>query len=337
MINNTGRCKIIAEAGVNHNGQLDLAYQLCDAAKRSGADVIKFQTWDTDCLITKNVAMAEYQKDNTNQIESQYDMLKRLELTRDQFREIKGYCDRIGIVFASTADEMDSLKFLVSIGVPFIKVGSGDIGNIPYLRFIGEKGMPVIMSTGMCSLGDVELSISALREGGATDISLLHCTTNYPCPYGEVNLNAITTLRNAFGLPVGLSDHTLGTEIAVAAVAMGATIIEKHLTLDRNMIGPDHVASTEPKDFKAMVDQIRNVELGMGDGIKQITASEKRIKPAVTKRIVALKSINKGEVFSANNITVKRNDTGLYARYWDMIIGKYSDKSYEKDQGIVLW
>ncbi len=330
------QCLIIAEAGVNHNGKLNIALQLCDAAKEAGADVVKFQTWNTDLLITGSVGMADYQKDNTGKIESQYDMLKRLELTYDDFRMIKQHCDEIGIVFASTADEKESLDHLIDIGIPFIKIGSGDICNIPYLRYMGSKGLPIILSTGMSSLADVDLSVYALYEGGAKDITLLHCTTNYPCPYEEVNIKAMKTLSDAFHLPVGYSDHTIGTEVAVAAVAMGAKVIEKHFTLDRNMEGPDHLASTEPKEFSQMVKQIRNIEAAMGDGIKKATSSEKTIKKVVTKRIVALTSISEGEVFSEDNICIKRNDEGEVASMWDKVIGSRATGSYQADQGIRL-
>ncbi|MCM1185085.1 MAG: N-acetylneuraminate synthase [Lachnoclostridium sp.] len=327
---------IIAEAGVNHNGRLSMALELCDAAKEAGADVVKFQTWNTDKLITKTVGMAGYQEKNTGICESQYDMLKRLELSYDEFSEIKAHCDKIGIMFASTADESDSLDFLVDLGIPFIKIGSGDIGNVSFLRYIGGKKLPVILSTGMSSLADVDISVAALCEGGARDITLLHCTTNYPCPLEEVNLNAMLTLRNAFHLPVGYSDHTVGTEVSVAAVSLGARVIEKHFTLDRNMEGPDHRASTEPEVFKKMVRQIRNIELAMGDGRKQMTSSEKDIKTVVTKRVVAKHSILQGEFFSEDNICVKRSAEGELASEWDGIIGARASRNYETDQGIVF-
>lgn len=327
---------IIAEAGVNHNGDVELAKKLCLAAKESGADVVKFQTWNTDKIITKNVKQADYQAENTGNDQSQYDMLKALELTYDEFRKIKEYCDGIGIVFASTADEQDSLDFLVDLGIPFVKVGSGDIGNISYLRYIGSKKLPVILSTGMSTLSDVETSIQALRDGGAENISLLHCTTNYPCPFDGVNLKAMDTLRSAFGLEVGYSDHTIGMEISVAAVARGAQIIEKHFTLDRNMDGPDHLASTEPGEFKQMVDAIRNVEQALGTGIKQPTIEEKEISKVVLKRIVAKKEIKKGNVILEDDICVKRNEAGLPANAWDIIIGTRARKDYGIDEGVEI-
>lgn len=331
-----GRCLIIAEVGVNHNGNLDLALQLCDAAKDAGADVVKFQTWKTENLLTRNVEQAEYQTKNTGKQESQFDMLKRLELSYDDFRIIKHHCDEIGILFSSTADEPESIDFLVELGIPFIKVGSGDIGNISYLRYIGSKGLPVILSTGMSTLADVDISIRALRDGGATDISVLHCTTDYPCPYEDVNLRAMLTLRDAFHLPVGYSDHTVGREAAVSAVALGATIVEKHFTLDCNMEGPDHAASAEPQNFSALVKAIRTVESCLGTGVKEPTSAERKIAKVVTKRIVAKQFIKEGEVFSEDNICVKRNDVGALARYWDLIIGKIADKPYRIDEGIQL-
>lgn len=330
------KCLIIAEAGVNHNGRLDLAMQLCDAAKAAGADVVKFQTWKTEKLITYNVGQAEYQAANTGRRESQFDMLKRLELPYEDFRKIKQYCDRIGITFASTADEAESLDFLLDAGIPFIKLGSGDIGNIPFLRYIGTKRMPIILSTGMSTLADVDMSVHALREGGAEDITLLHCTTNYPCPFEEVNLRAMITLRDAFHLPVGYSDHTVGPEVAIAAAAMGARVIEKHFTLDRCMDGPDHAASMEPDEFQKMVEKIRNVEWALGDGIKKLTGQEEKIKEVVKKRIVALTNIEEGEVLSTENICVKRNDTGMEASMWEWVIGKRADRRYGRDEGIIF-
>ena len=330
------RCLIIAEAGVNHNGRLDLALKLCDAAKEAGADVVKFQTWKTENLITRNVGQAEYQTKNTGIVESQFDMLKKLELSYDDFKKVKEYCDDIGILFASTADEPESLDFLVDLGIPFIKVGSGDIGNISFLRYMGSKGLPVILSTGMSTLGDVETSINALQEGGAKDITVLHCTTSYPCPYGDVNLSAMLTLQAAFHLPIGYSDHTIGNEVSVSAVALGATIIEKHFTLDCNMDGPDHAASTEPEEFKNLVNAIRRVEECFGDGVKQPTNAEKEISKVVTKRIVAKRDIQQGELFTEENICVKRNDIGALAGQWDMTVGKIAQKKYVLDEGIAL-
>lgn len=327
---------IIAEAGVNHNGKLDLALQLCDAAKEVGADVVKFQTWKTEKIITHSVAQAEYQTENTGKSESQFDMLKRLELSYDDFRKIKAHCDKIGIQFASTADEEESLDFLISLGIPFIKIGSGEITNIPYLRIMGSKKLPVIISSGMSTLAEVDVALAELRNAGATDIILLHCTTNYPCPMQDVNLKAMLTLKEAFKIPVGYSDHTEGIEVPVAAVAMGAKVIEKHFTLDRNMEGPDHLASTEPDEFKKMVESIRNIEKAMGNGEKVPTMSEIDISKVVFKRIVASKEIKAGEVLSEENICVKRNDKGVPARYWDLIIGTVAKKDYSIDEAVEI-
>ncbi len=329
------KCLIIAEAGVNHNGKLDLALRLCDAAKEAGADVVKFQTWKTENLITRNVDQADYQKNNTGKTESQFDMLKKLELSHSDFKVIKQHCDKIGILFASTADEPESLDFLIDLGIPFIKVGSGDIGNVSFLRYIGSKHKPVILSTGMSNLDDVEFSIKALRQGGAEDITLLHCTTNYPCPYEDVNLRAMLTLKDTFNLPIGYSDHTIGRDIAVAAVSLGATIIEKHFTLDCQMEGPDHLASTEPKDFADLVNGIRIVENGLGTGIKEPTYAEKQISKVVTKRIVAKREIKKGEPFTLDNLCVKRNNIGMLAKKWDTVFGQIAQKDYIIDEGIL--
>lgn len=327
---------IIAEAGVNHNGDIGLAKKLCLAAKNAGADAIKFQTWVTEKIITRNVKQAGYQVTNTGNNQSQFDMLKALELTYDEFIEIKKYCEQIGIQFVSTADEQDSLDFLIGLGMPFIKVGSGDIGNISYLRYIGSKKMPVILSTGMSTLSDVEESVKALKDGGASQISLLHCTTNYPCPYDNVNLKAMDTLKFAFGVQVGYSDHTIGIEVPVAAVARGAEIIEKHFTLDRNMDGPDHLASTEPDEFKKMVDAIRNIEVSLGTGLKKPTNAEKEISKVVLKRIVAKRVIAEGETITADDICVKRNENGLPASAWDIIVGTKARKKFNVDEGIEI-
>lgn len=328
------KCLIIAEAGVNHNGSLDIALKLCDEAKKIGVDVVKFQTWKTENIITKNVAQADYQTVNTGILESQFDMLKKLELSYDDFTVIKKHCDEIDIVFSSTADDEESLDFLVDLGIPFIKIGSGDIGNVPYLEHIGKKKMPIIMSTGMSSLSDVDISLRTLRDNGATDITLLHCTTNYPCPYEDVNLLAMLTLKNAFHLPVGYSDHTIGNNVAVAAVAMGASVIEKHFTLDCKMEGPDHAASTEPQAFHEFVQSIRQTEKALGNGTKEPTSAEKEISKVVTKRIVASKPIKAGEKLNETNLCVKRNDSGEKADQWKKLIGRTASKDYQCDEGI---
>ena len=330
------RCLVIAEAGVNHNGDVEQALRLCKMAKESGADVVKFQTWITEKLLTRKVAQAAYQTDNTGIDETQFDMLKKLELSQESFRRIKQYCDEIGIVFASTADEKDSLDFLMDLGIPFIKIGSGEIGNVPYLRYIGNKGMPVILSTGMSGLGEVERSLQTLEDGGARGITLLHCTSSYPCKAEDVNLKAMCTLREAFHLPVGYSDHTLGVEAAIAAVALGAKVVEKHFTLDKNLPGPDHMASIDPIEFRTLVDSIRRTEAMLGDGIKRPMTDEKQVSKVVKKRIVAAQKIKAGDMLSEENLSVKRSDVGIEALYWDSVIEKRANRDYDPDEGIEI-
>ena len=325
---------IIAEAGVNHNGSLDLALQLCDAAKAAGADCVKFQTWKTELIVSRNTEMAEYQKKNLGCSDSQFEMLKKLELSYDSFRIVKEYCDKIGIQFLSTADETESLDFICNLGMPFIKLGSGEITNIPYLRYCAKKDMPIIISTGMCNLSDVVIAYNTLIEAGAKDISVLHCTTNYPCPMDEVNLNAMITIKQALKCKVGYSDHTMGIEVPIAAVALGAQVIEKHFTLNRNMEGPDHKASLEPDELKDMVHKIRNIERSLGDGVKRPNASELTICKVVLKSIVANQKIAKGEVLTAEKLTVKRADKGISAQNWDLIVGRTAIRDYEIDEPI---
>lgn len=328
---------IIAEAGVNHNGNLDLALKLCDAAKEAGVDAVKFQTWKTENIVTASARQAAYQTENTGKEESQYDMLKGLELSYDHFRTIQDYCKKIGIDFLSTPDEEESLEFLVSLGLPFIKVGSGEVTNIPYLRKIGSCKKPVILSTGMSNIAQVALAYDTLLQAGADGVSLLHCTTNYPCPYNEVNLNAMITLREAFKCKVGYSDHTMGTEVPVAAVAMGAEIIEKHFTLDKNMEGPDHKASLEPAELKQMVQQIRNIEVALGDGIKRPNKSESENAKVVQKSILAKRPIKKGEILTEDILAVKRAGEGISASLWDSVIGAPAIKDFEIDEPIKLF
>ena len=327
---------IIAEAGVNHNGKLDLAYKLCDAAKEAGVDIIKFQTWNTDLVITKNTRMADYQAENLSSSESQYEMLKKLELSYANFRLVKEHCDNIGIRFLSTADEQESLDFLINLGVDLVKLGSGEITNIPYLRYVGGLNMPVILSTGMSNLAQVATAYDTLANAGAKDISILHCTTNYPCPMDEVNLKAMCTLRDAFKCQVGYSDHTMGTEVPVAAVALGAEIIEKHFTLDRTMNGPDHKASLEPAELKLMVNQIRNIEAALGDGIKRPNKSEVGNAKVVLKSILAKCPIKKGELLTPDNLVVKRASSGISATHWDVVVGTKALCDYDIDEPIKL-
>lgn len=328
---------IIAEAGVNHNGDKHLAFKLCDVAKEAGADAVKFQTWKTEKIVTKSATLAEYQENNiSDKGASQYEMLKQLELSYDDFLEVKDYCDQIGIQFLSTPDTEEDMDFLLGLGIPVLKIGSGEVTNIPFLRAIGKRRQKVILSTGMSTLADVEKAYHTLMESGAKEVSLLHCTTNYPCPYHEVNLQAMQTLKAAFKCQVGYSDHTMGIEVPIAAVAMGAEIIEKHFTLDRNMEGPDHKASLDPEELKQMVISIRNIEQAMGDGIKRPNASEQKNAEVVLKRIIAKKPIKKGDALGEDNLALLRNSEGIPAKYWDLIAGKPAKRDYIEDEPIEL-
>jgi len=329
---------IIAEAGVNHNGDVNVALQLCKAAKEAGADIIKFQTFKTELVLTKNAALAEYQARNTGASKTQYEMIKELELDYESFRKIKEYCDQIGIEFLSTPDDVESLNFLVSdLKLRRIKIGSGEITNIPFLRIVGSKRLPIILSTGMATLGEVERAITELEKAGSDDITLLHCTSNYPSPFNEVNLRAIETLRKAFGFNVGYSDHTQGISVPIAAVALGASVIEKHFTLDKSLPGPDHAASINPEELRAMVESIRNIEAALGDGIKKPVQSELDIRKVVRRKIVASKPIRKGTFFASENLTTKRtSDKGLPAEMWDYVIGYPAPRDFAEDEGIEL-
>ena len=328
---------IIAEAGVNHNGRLDLALQLCDAAKEAGADAVKFQTWKTEKIITKSANLATYQQENiSNKSQSQFEMLKALELSYDDFIIIQQHCRKIGIEFLSTPDEECSLSFLSTLNLPFIKLASGEVTNIPYLRLVGSLHKNVILSTGMTYLSDVDIAYRTLIDAGASSVSLLHCTTNYPCPVNEVNLRAMQTLKTAFKCKVGYSDHTMGIEVPIAAVAMGAEIIEKHFTLNQNMDGPDHKASLNPIELKEMVKAIRNIETALGNGIKSPNKSELEISKVVLKRIVASRPIHKGEYLTEKNLTVKRASEGISATSWDTIIGSTALYDFTTDEPIKI-
>jgi N,N'-diacetyllegionaminate synthase len=331
---------IIAEAGVNHNGRYDLAINLCNIAKDAGADIVKFQTWKTENIVTKNSLLAEYQKSNFSNFKTQFEMLKELELSYSDFGKIKNHCDKIGIEFLSTPDDEESLDFLNSICMKRIKIGSGEIGNIPYLRKIGKLNKEVILSTGISTLGEIERSLDVLIESGMEreNIIVLHCNTEYPTPYKDVNLNAMITLKNAFKVKVGYSDHTLGIEIPIAAVAMGATVIEKHFTIDKNMSGPDHKASLDPNELSNMISSIRKVEVAFGDGIKKPTFSEIKNKAIVRKSIVAKRNIRKNDIFCVKNITVKRCDSnkGISPQLWDDVIGKTAIKNFNEDELIEI-
>ncbi|MDD5929228.1 MAG: N-acetylneuraminate synthase [Spirochaetales bacterium] len=327
---------IIAEAGVNHNGDFELAKQLVDKAVWAGADCIKFQTFNSINLVLKNAQKAEYQKKTTDSAESQLDMLQKLELSHEHFIELQSYCNKKGIIFLSTPFDLESIDFLASLGLKTWKIPSGEITNFPFLRKIGQRKESVIMSTGMCTLEEVHAAVNVLKEFGTEDITLLHCTTEYPAPYDSVNLKALHTLQKEFRYKVGYSDHTNGIEIPIAAVAMGATVIEKHFTLDKNMVGPDHKASLEPDELKKMVQGIRNVEVALGNGIKQPSEAEQKNIKIVRKSIVAKHAIKKGELFTEDNITTKRPGSGISPMKWNEIIGKIANKDFYEDTIIEL-
>lgn len=314
---------IIAEAGVNHNGDINFAYKLIDVAKETGVDAIKFQTFKTEKVISKFADMASYQKKNLSTNESQYEMVKKLELSYKEFKKLKDYCDEIEIMFLSTPDEEYSLDFLVDeLDMPFIKIGSGEVTNLPYLRKIAAKRKPLILSTGMSNLREVEEAINTIKDVSPNaEISLLHCTTNYPTPFEEVNLKAMQTLAAAFKLTVGYSDHTLGIEVSIAAVAMGAKIIEKHFTLDKKLPGPDHKASLEPNELKEMVKAIRNIEMALGDGIKKPNKSEIQIMKVARRSLIATRDIRAGEIIKESDIAIKRPGKGIPPKFKEIVIG----------------
>ena len=323
-------CFIIAEAGVNHNGDIKLAKQLVDAAVQAGADAVKFQTFKAGNLVTKEAQQANYQTQNTGVEESQYDMLKRLELSDEHHKELIEYCAQFDIEFMSTAFDSQSIQLLHRLGMTRWKIPSGELLSIPYLREIASYNQDTILSTGMGSLDEVEIAVKTLVNAGlsAEKLTILQANTAYPTPYEDVNLKAMLTLAKKFHTSVGLSDHSLGIEVPIAAVAMGAEVIEKHFTLDRNMSGPDHKASLEPQELKQMVRAIRHVELALGSGIKTASASEKANKSVARKRIVAGKNIEQGQVFTKDNLEIKRASSGIYAQYWDDLIGKVAPKNY---------
>lgn len=327
---------IIAEAGVNHNGSIELAKRMVDEAKRAGADCIKFQTFKSENLVSKGAAKAEYQKQQTDANESQLDMLKKLELSFDEFAALSEYCKQKDIEFLSTAFDFESIDFLVSLHMKKWKIPSGDITNLPYLIKVARLGQPVILSTGMSTMEDINAAVKVLKENGASEITILHCTTEYPTPYRDVNLNAMKSIQEQFGLPIGYSDHTKGIEIPVAAVAMGAIVIEKHFTLDRNMEGPDHKASLEPNELAAMVSAIRNIEAAIGSGEKMPAESEKKNIAIARKSIVAKRNIPKGAIFTEENITVKRPGYGLSPMRWFEVIGKMALRNFEEDELIEI-
>jgi len=332
------RTLIIAEAGINHNGDISLAKRLVDEAKKAGADVVKFQTWKTELLVTKDAKQAEYQEKNTGKTESQFDMLKKLELSYDDFIELRAYCDESEIIFLSTPDEEESADFLNEIQSMF-KIGSGELNNIPFLKKIARFGKPIILSTGMGTIAEVESAINAILEEGLTleNLTILHATTDYPTSFKDVNLSAMNTMSHTFpGLKVGYSDHTIGIEIPIAAVALGATVIEKHFTVDKLMEGPDHAASILPHELKSLVDAVRNIEMSLGTGWKTPVFSELKNKNIVRKSIVASRKIQKGEFLSMSNLCIRRPGGGLAPAMIYDIIGSGAIKDFSEGEMIIL-
>lgn len=333
------RVLIIAEAGVNHNGSLDIAKRLVDEAADAGVDIVKFQTFKAEKLVSKSAKQAEYQQRNMGKTDdSQYSMLKKLELSPLQHEELIDYCREKGIRFFSTAFDMDSIEYLHSLNLGLWKIPSGEITNYPYLRKIAQYGEPVILSTGMCELSDIEAAIQVLLSHGLqkNQITVLHCNTEYPTPIRDVNLKAMLEIAEKFGVAVGYSDHTEGIEVSIAAVALGATVIEKHFTLDKNMEGPDHKASLEPQDLRAMVKAIRNIEQALGSGHKVISASERKNIEVARKSIVAACPIRKGDLLTDENLTVMRPGNGISPMRWEEVIGTYATRNYQEEEPIEL-
>ena len=329
------RVLIIAEAGVNHNGSIQRAKQMIESAKKCGADIVKFQTANVNSLVSQYAQMANYQKKNIGKEESQKEMLDKLILPFESFLELKSHCDTVGIQFLSTPFDIESIQFLNEL-VPFWKIPSGEITNYPYLVEIGKTGKQVILSTGMSEMEEIAAAITLLKENGTKEITLLHCNTQYPTPYADVNLRAMKTLKDTFHLPTGYSDHTEGIEIPIAAVSMGAEVIEKHFTLDRSLPGPDHKASLEPDELQAMVKAIRNVEIAMGDGVKTVSRSEKENLNIARKSIIAAVNICWGELFTEKNLTTKRPGNGISPMRWNEVIGNRAKRDFLEDELIEL-
>lgn len=328
---------VIAEAGVNHNGSITLAKRLVDVAVEARVDAVKFQTFKSENLVTKNAEKASYQMVNTNKKEqSQHDMLKALELSYSEFITLKEYCEEKNILFMSTPFDLDSIDFLYGIGQEIFKIPSGEIDNVPYLREIGKLKKKVIFSTGMSDNDEIAFCLNTLRNAGSEDITILHCNSDYPTVMKDVNLLAMNDIRNRFAVDVGYSDHTLGIEVPICAVALGANVIEKHFTLDKNMEGPDHKASLSPIELKDMVKAIRNIELALGDGNKNVTDSAKNISKVARKSIVSKVEIKKGEIFTGDNLTIKRPAGGISPKQWDNVVGKKADRDYMPDEMIML-
>jgi len=329
---------IIAEAGVNHNGSIELAKKMIDVAVKAEVNAVKFQTFKTENLVSKKAKKAEYQKQTTDSSESQFEMIKKLELDIETHKELIAYCNEKNITFLSTPFDHDSIDMLVELGLNIFKIPSGEITNLPYLRHIGSLKKQVILSTGMADIGEIEDALDILIKSGTprTNITILHANTEYPTPIEDVNLTAMNTIGDTFKTKFGYSDHTLGIEVPIAAAAMGATVIEKHFTLDRSMQGPDHKASLEPDELKAMVSAIRNIEKALGDGIKKASPSESKNKEIARKSIVAGKYIKKGEIFTKENIAIKRPGNGISPMRWDQIIGKFAISDFNEDDLIEI-
>ena len=330
-----GSTLIIAEAGVNHNGSIETAGQLIETAADAGADLVKFQTFSADRLVTGTASKADYQLETTSTRESQHEMIRKLELSREMHEELIAHCKKCGVGFFSTGFDPQSVDLLAELGLDRFKIPSGEITNLPYLRHIGQYGKPVILSTGMARLGEIEAALEVLEASGTPRerVTVLHCNTEYPTPMADVNLKAMLAIRDALGVQVGYSDHTLGIEVPIAAVAMGATVIEKHFTLDRNLPGPDHRASLEPDELKAMVQAIRNIELALsGDGLKRPSPSESKNLEIARKSLVALVPIKAGEPFTEANLGVKRPGSGISPMRWDDFIGRPANRDYQADE-----
>ncbi len=327
-----GKVLIIAEAGVNHNGNLDIAKRLAWTAKECGADIVKFQTAKLSSLVSRYAEMADYQKENMGRETSQREMLKRLLLSYEDFEELSSYCKEIGIKFLSTPFDIESIDFLESLGCDIWKIPSGEITNLPYLEKIGRTRRDIILSTGMSTMSEIEEALQALRRSGSGEIVILHCTTEYPAPYDEVNLKAMRTLAETFRCRAGYSDHTEGIEVAVAAAALGAEVIEKHFTLDKTMEGPDHKASLEPSELRRMVRAIRNIEKAMGSGVKEPSESELGNRKAARKSIVAKREILKGEILSEENVTTKRPGNGINPMKWYQVLGTAAIRDFKEDE-----
>jgi N,N'-diacetyllegionaminate synthase len=325
---------IIAEAGVNHNDSLALAKRMADAAKEAGADVVKYQAFVPERLVSASAGMADYQKQNVGRAESQLEMLSRLALSFDEFRELKAYCDGIGIRFLATPFDAESIEFLKTLDPTVWKIPSGEVTNVPYLLRLAATGQPLLLSTGMCDEDDVAFAVDLLREHGAGEITLLHCNTEYPTPLEDANLSAITALRERFGCPVGYSDHTLGIEAPVAAVALGAEVIEKHFTLDKKMEGPDHRASLDPEELRCMVTAIRRIETALGEEAIRVSPSERRNMTAARKSIVAKRFIRKGQILAEDDLCCKRPGDGISPREWFSVIGKQAVCDFAPDEQI---